>query len=215
MDEIKVPQHVDANVHTIATMANRVRRTATKGQRRIERMTIGLARPMVVTAILAFSYMWCVYNSMARAVDLPRLDPPPFFWLQGAIGFYAAIVATMVLVVQRRQTLETEQRDQVELQVNLLAEQKATKIIALLEELRRDLPLVQNREDPVATALQQQVDPHAVLGAVEATLEATPLESAVPELRSTTQPASPQGATTPNDGINSQPSSLHLSVRKQ
>lgn len=196
MDEAKVPQHIDANVQTIASMANRVRRTATRGQRRIERITITIARPSVVTVILALACLWCFYNSTARAALLPVLDPPPFFWLQGVVGFYAAIVATMVLVVQRRQTIEIEQRDQVELQVNLLAEQKATKIIALLEELRRDLPLVQNREDPIASALQEQVDPNAVLTALEATIEAGVSESSLSEVhRSTDQLNNPQTST--------------------
>jgi len=36
--------------------------------------------------------------------------------------------------------------------VSLLAEQKTAKLIALIEELRRDLPEVTNRHDPEAAA---------------------------------------------------------------
>ena len=54
------------------------------------------------------------------------------------------------------------------LQVNLLTEQKATKTIQLLEELRRDLPNVRNRLDPEITKMQMQTDTHAVLDAIEA-----------------------------------------------
>jgi len=53
------------------------------------------------------------------------------------------------------------------LQVNLLTEQKVTKLIHLLEELRRDLPMVKDRHDPEAAALQQRTDTEQVLVALE------------------------------------------------
>jgi hypothetical protein len=40
-------------------------------------------------------------------------------------------------------------------------------VIALLEELRCDLPSVQNRHDPQAEAMQEVIDPHAVLAALD------------------------------------------------
>ena len=89
------------------------------------------------------------------------------YWLQGATGLFDALIATTVLVAQSRLNRESEQREHLQLQVNLLAEQKATKIIALLEELRRDLPIVRNRRDPEAEAMAQAVDPKAVLSALE------------------------------------------------
>ena len=55
----------------------------------------------------------------------------------------------------------------LELQVNLLTEQKTTKIIRLLEELRHDLPMVKDRHDPEAAALQKPMDADGVLAALE------------------------------------------------
>jgi hypothetical protein len=40
-------------------------------------------------------------------------------------------------------------------------------LIHLLEELRRDLPMVKDRHDPEATALQQPTDTAQVLVALE------------------------------------------------
>jgi uncharacterized membrane protein len=54
--------------------------------------------------------------------------------------------------------------------VNLLAEQKTAKLIALLEELRRDLPNVHNRHDPQAAAMEHATDPQAILNALEETI---------------------------------------------
>ena len=87
--------------------------------------------------------------------------------LQGLTGLCALLMTTTILITQNRQTRQAEQRGQLELQVNLLAEQKIAKLIGLLEELRRDIPIVRDRVDKVADAMTEPVDPHAVLSALE------------------------------------------------
>ena len=47
-----------------------------------------------------------------------------------------------------------------------MTEQKVSKIIDLLEELRRDLPMVRDRHDPEAAGLQQRTDTAQVLSAL-------------------------------------------------
>jgi uncharacterized membrane protein len=61
--------------------------------------------------------------------------------------------------------------------VSLFAEQKTSKIIALLEELRRDLPNVRNRRDAVAEALQQKAHPGDVLDALEESMREASADS--------------------------------------
>lgn len=56
----------------------------------------------------------------------------------------------------------------------MLAEQKSSKVISLLEELRRDLPMVRNRNDPEAADLAQPADPEAVLEALKESQESRP-----------------------------------------
>jgi uncharacterized membrane protein len=80
-------------------------------------------------------------------------------------------VTTMVLLTQNRQAKQAEHRRHLDLQVTLLVEQKVTKVIALIEELRRDLPSVQNRVDSQAEAMQEVVDPQTVLSALEGMLQ--------------------------------------------
>jgi hypothetical protein len=59
---------------------------------------------------------------------------------------------------------------QLDLHINLLSEQKVTKLISLLEELRRDMPDVENRVDSLAEAMTCAVDPQAVASALEDTV---------------------------------------------
>ena len=44
------------------------------------------------------------------------------------------------------------------LQVSLLTEYEVTKVIHLVEELRRELPMMRNRDDPQPQLLQEAAD---------------------------------------------------------
>jgi len=81
------------------------------------------------------------------------------------------VTMIVVLVKQNRLAKMEERRTHLELQVNLLTEQKATKIINLLEELRRDLPMIKDRHDAEAAAFQQPTDPESVLAALDDRIE--------------------------------------------
>lgn len=82
-------------------------------------------------------------------------------------------MTTVILITQNRQGNLAERRERLDLQMSLLTEQRTAKIIDLLEELRRDIPSVQNRVDLEAEALTKTVDPHEVLTALETRLEET------------------------------------------
>jgi uncharacterized membrane protein len=98
---------------------------------------------------------------------LRAFDPFPFFALQGLLCFSALVTSLVVLVGQNREAQLEAQRARLHLQVSMLAEQKITKLIALVEELRRDSPSVFNRHDHEAERMQRATDPQAFLGVLE------------------------------------------------
>jgi hypothetical protein len=55
------------------------------------------------------------------------------------------------------------------IEVAILSEQKLAKVIQLLEESRRDNPLVHNRVDEEAEAMAQPADPQSVFVAIKET----------------------------------------------
>ena len=59
--------------------------------------------------------------------------------------------------------------EQLNLELANLSEQKTAKVIQLLEESRRDNPLIRNRVDQVAEAMAQPADPQSVLDAIRET----------------------------------------------
>jgi uncharacterized membrane protein len=165
----------DGEAQTIVELYARAEQATGRPQRVIERFTQAVGRPLTLLAVLVFVTAWIGFNTLKRS-----FDPPPFFWLQGIVGLVALLVATMVLITQNRQGKHEQQRDLLDLHVNLLVEQKVAKLIALLEELRQDLPNVSNRADPQAQAMARTVDPHAVAATLERGVEALKKDSEGP-----------------------------------
>jgi uncharacterized membrane protein len=166
MSESKVPGHVHENIESLAQLRASIEGEISRHQRAIESAARALGKPRTLYVLLGIVVAWVAYNTLASRHGWPCYDAPPFFWLQGVIALYAAAITTMILIAQSRQARDTQHAARLEFHVNLLAEQKATKIIALLEELRRDLPNVRDRTDAVAEEMQQEVDPRAVHRAI-------------------------------------------------
>ena len=112
---------------------------------------------------------WIGLNVLVMLMGHQPPDEPPFYWLQGAIGLGALYMTTLILTTQRREDELASHREQLTLELAILGEQKAAKIIELLEELRRDHPQLRNRIDPEAIALAAPADPQAVLDAIKDT----------------------------------------------
>lgn len=143
----------------------------TTHQRWIERLTAKLGRPRSLYGIVICVLAWIGVNLLLPATGRHAFDPPPFEALQGLVSLGALLVTTMVLTTQNRQYLVDSRRSRLALHMNMLAEAEVTKLIALIEELRRDMPNVRNRHDPQAAEMQKPVDPTQVVVELEKKLE--------------------------------------------
>jgi len=155
-------ERLHENIEAIEKLRQDNERHLSGKQVAIERAARALGRPATLFLLVGAAVGWIALNLVLAATGREPVDRPPFLWLQGVIALYAAMTTTLVLIAQGRQVRDAEHRAHLELHVNLMAEQKASKIISLLEELRRDLPEVRNREDPVAAALEEDIDPKTV-----------------------------------------------------
>jgi uncharacterized membrane protein len=147
---------------TVLELSERETRSASRHQRLVERFMDWIARPLTAYLLAAWCVFWIAYNVLAAR----PFDPAPFPVLGTIITIYAAVVGTCVLIAQSREKVDADRRSKLELHINLVAEQKAAKIISLLEELRRDLPNVRDRTDSVANELQHEIDAQAVHSAL-------------------------------------------------
>lgn len=158
---------ISQNIEAVLDFYAREEQKLSHSQRILERISSFISQPVFLGIILLFVTLWIVATMTLRQTGLVDFDPPPFHWLQGLLALSALLIATVVLIKQDRLAKLEEQRAHLDLKVNLLTEQKAAKVIDLLEELRRDLPNVRNRHDSEAVALKQSMNPDLVLAALD------------------------------------------------
>jgi uncharacterized membrane protein len=159
-------EHVNDNIDSIVAFQEREHEKLGDSERRLAHVSDLIGRPLYLVSLLSFVALWTSGNLVARLLGVASFDPPPFPWLQGILTLAALLTTTVILITQNRQAKIESQRAHLDLQVNLLTEQKVTKLIHLLEELRRDLPMVKDRHDPEAASLQQRTDTAQVLSAL-------------------------------------------------
>jgi uncharacterized membrane protein len=157
--------HIDQNIESIVALQNRERETVGVAQRRVEAVGRWLGRPLYLVGLVTAIAVWVSINVIRDTRG--GWDPPPFELLDGVMTLISLITTTIVLIAQNRQTKLEKQHTHLELQVSLLTEQKVTKIINLIEELRRDLPMVRDRHDAHAEALQESADTAKVVAALQ------------------------------------------------
>ncbi len=115
--------------------------------------------PVFIVAATVIVVVWIAVNA---ALGRSALDPPPFPSLEIVLSSFAFLVTLLILATQRRADALAAHREQLILQLAFVSEQKTAKIVALLEELRRDSPQLRDRVDHVADEMTESVDPRAV-----------------------------------------------------
>ena len=108
---------------------------------------------------------WIAVNAIP---GLPHWDPYPFTFLTMWASMESIFIASFILISQNYAMRLSERRDQLELQVNLLAEQETTKTLQLLESVARHLG-VQQGEDPEVSALAQATQLDALAKEIDET----------------------------------------------
>ncbi len=180
-----LPAHIEDTVQAIAQLHADHYEQSTPLQKVIDRLTARAGRPEFVAALTLIVVAWVALNVTLIGLGRKPLDEPPFFWMQGVIGLGALYMTLLILATQRREDELASRREQLTLELGILSEQKAAKIIELLEELRRDLPMLHNRDDHEATAMAVPADPQAVFEAIKnRPLDPTSPEAASPSVES-------------------------------
>lgn len=161
-----LPAHIADTVQAIARLHAEHERRASGVQRLMSRLTSAVARPSFLFSLMLFIVAWSASNLVLRLLHHAQFDPPPYSWLQGLLTVAAVALTSIILTTQRRADVLASHREQLTLELAILSEQKAAKIIQLLEEQRRDNPNLPDRFDAAAQAMTMPADPEAVLEAI-------------------------------------------------
>ncbi len=163
------PTHTETTVQDIARVHSEHFDNAAPLQRAVNALTRWIGRPSVLVGLALAIALWTVSNLGMGWLGLTPIDPAPFAGLQAVATLASLGVSVMILASSRHADELATNREQVTLELSFLAERKTAKIIALLEEMRRDSPALHDRSDDDAEAMALPADPEHVLQAIRST----------------------------------------------
>jgi uncharacterized membrane protein len=124
------PAAAARNVHEIAELERRELRDLPLSDRISFEVTSRLGSFTVVVLHLLGLLSWALWNTVGPP-NL-RFDRYPFGLLTMIVSMEGVLVALLVLVTQNRMAAQSDQRDRLNLQVDLLAEQEMTMVLRML-----------------------------------------------------------------------------------
>jgi uncharacterized membrane protein len=98
--------------------------------------------------------IWFLINT-GHFFGVRRFDPFPFILLSMVVSVEAVLLSTFVLMKQNRMAKRVEQRDHLNLQIDLLAEEEITKMLQMQRLICQRLGIREPLEDPVTQEMAQ------------------------------------------------------------
>jgi len=154
MDKTHLRNPPDQNIATVAKLEERFLQSRNAVER-IGDAIGGFAGSMkfVLLHVLIF-VAWFIINS--RIIPgVKAFDPYPFILLSMTVSVESVLLATFVLMKQNREAKRAEQRQQLTLQIDLLAEQEATKTLQMLRRICERLGIEDAAQDRETQALSE------------------------------------------------------------
>ena len=165
-DRPDLPDHIQETVYALAELHAEHHRRAPHIQRVVDRLVRLVSRARFVAMVTGFVAGWIALNLVLGRFGA-AFDAPPFPTLQGVAQLAALYITVLILITQRHEDELTERRQQLTLEMVMLSDRKNAKIVELIEEMRRDNPMIKDRIDSKADALSVPADPHIVLDAIK------------------------------------------------
>jgi len=147
------------NLQVLTRFYEREDAAASRVQVVIEQISSFFGSPGYFAVATAFILTWISVNTWADFHHWKHLDAPPFYYLQGLASVNALLLTVAVLIRQNRMSQLAEHRAHLDLQINLLTEQKVTK---LLQAQHRPGDTPAEKAD-----LARPADPAAILAAIK------------------------------------------------
>jgi uncharacterized membrane protein len=167
---------VRKNTAAIVEMQRKITEARTLGGRVADAITDFTGSMTFVYVHVVWFSVWIMLN--VGLIHIPRVsefDKFPFSLLTMIVSLEAIFLSTFVLISQNRLAAASEKRAELDLQVNLLAEQKATKVLEMLDQITEQLDQVGSRfnfkPDPEVKALKVSPEPQEVLQVIENTVK--------------------------------------------
>jgi uncharacterized membrane protein len=162
----RLPSSTKENIELLSRFEDREEAEISGLQLAIERVSRFFGSPAFFAFALVFIALWIVVNLWGMNHGWRHVDTPPFFLLQGLVSCNALLLMVAVLIRQNRMAQVAEHRAHLDLHINLLTEQKVTKLLQMIDEPRRDLT-ARNRPDSEVSEMTKPADTHALMHAIK------------------------------------------------
>lgn len=114
----------------------------------------------VVLHLAVFALWFIINNHMIPSI--PAFDPFPYMFLNMAVSLEAVVLSTFVLMKQNSMSRRSEQRDHLNLQIDMLTEQETTKNLQLLQLICARLGIKDVHQDPEVKELATETAVHQI-----------------------------------------------------
>ncbi len=159
------------NLELLAKFDDREQARVSGVQLAIERISAFFGSPAYFIFATVFIVAWILVNLWGVHAGWIHVDAPPFPWLQGMVSSNALLLTVAVLIRQNRMAQLAEHRSHLDLQINLLTEQKVSKIVQIVDALQRELTAMRGSPQSHTPEQMQEMtkpaDPHALLHAIK------------------------------------------------
>ncbi len=156
---------VDQNIKTIADIEQTAHDLRTPVDRVADKIA-GFCGSLTFLWVHCILFVvWLGINWLPQFKNSLRFDAPPFGILILVVSLESIFLSTFILISQNRQLKLAEQRNHLDLQINLLAEQESSHIIIMLTSLLNHHGITLPGGDTMA--LQSQTDATELAASIE------------------------------------------------
>jgi uncharacterized membrane protein len=160
----------ERNVEAIAHMEQALDAQRTLGERIADGFAAAVGSWPFIIAQSVLLTAWVVANVFLLVY---RWDPYPFILLNLVLSFQAAYASPIIMMSQNRQAKIADRRNQLDLQINLLAEQESTETLKLLRKLCEHVG-VEMKSEHQHRGLERATHPEEVVDLLEKAVKHPP-----------------------------------------
>lgn len=159
---------VEENIELLAKHEQKKRDNLPWSQKLADKITQGIGSMASVAIHAAFFVFWILANT--GALGFKPFDPFPFGLLTMVLSIEAIFLSLFVLISQNRMQIESDNRAELDVQINLLTEHELTRLIRLTDLIADKLE-VDKSKDPELAELEEDINPEDVIEQIEHRLE--------------------------------------------
>ena len=147
-----VEELTEQNVEKVTRLEQAAREQRTPADRIAEHIAHFCGSMKFVWVHVIWFGGWILFNSIP---GLPHVDPFPFTFLTLIVSLEAIFLTLFVLISQNRMSREADHRAELDLQVNVLAEQEATMVLRILHDISHHLGVKGTASTDLAELLKE------------------------------------------------------------